>query len=72
MEYLRYGGMPLVLQLNKEEKIDYLRDLYNSIILKDIIYRNKIREVDLFDKLIKYLMDNVGNTFSAKSISKYF
>ncbi|MCL2156401.1 MAG: ATP-binding protein [Methanobrevibacter sp.] len=72
LEYLKYGGMPLVLQLNPNEKIDYLRDLYNSIILKDIVYRNKIREVDLFDKLIKFLMDNIGHTFSAKSISKFF
>ncbi|KZX16160.1 archaeal ATPase [Methanobrevibacter cuticularis] len=72
MEYLKYGGMPLVLQLNRNEKIDYLRDLYNSIILKDIVYRNNIREVDLFDKLIKFLMDNIGCTFSAKSISKFF
>ena len=72
IEYLKYGGMPLVLQLNPTEKIDYLRDLYNSIILKDIVYRNNIREVDLFDKLIKFLMDNIGRTFSAKSISKFF
>ncbi len=72
IEYLKYGGMPLVLQLNPNEKIDYLRDLYNSIILKDIVYKNNIREVDLFDKLIKFLMDNIGQTFSAKSISKYF
>ncbi|KZX10423.1 ATP-binding protein [Methanobrevibacter curvatus] len=72
MEYLKYGGMPLIIQLNQNEKIDYLRDLYNSIILKDIVYRNNIREVDLFDKLIKFLMDNIGQTFSAESISKYF
>jgi predicted AAA+ superfamily ATPase len=72
MEYLKYGGMPLVLQLKPDEKVDYLRDLYNSIILKDIVTRNNIREVDLFDKLIRFLMDNTGQTFSAKSISKYF
>ncbi|MDR0912019.1 MAG: ATP-binding protein [Methanobrevibacter sp.] len=71
-EYLKYGGMPLVLQLNQNNKIEYLRDLYNSIILKDIITRNKIREIDLFDKLIRFLMDNIGHTFSAQSISKYF
>ncbi|MDR3291666.1 MAG: ATP-binding protein [Methanobrevibacter sp.] len=71
-EYLKYGGMPLVLQLDQNEKIDYLRDLYNSIILKDIVHRNNIREVDLFDKLIKFLMDNLGRTFSAESISKFF
>jgi len=72
MEYLTYGGMPFVLHLEINEKIKYLKDLYNSIILKDVIQKNKIRELDLFDKVIKFLMDNLGRTFSAKSISDYF
>ncbi|MDR1721636.1 MAG: ATP-binding protein, partial [Methanobrevibacter sp.] len=71
-EYLEYGGIPLVLQLNLDDRKNYLRDLYNSIVLKDILQRRKIREVDLFDKIINFLIDNIGQTFSAKSISKYF
>jgi len=71
-EYIHFGGMPFIFQLEKEDKIKYLNDLYNSIIYNDIIQRNKIRDVHLFDKLIKYMITSIGHTFSARSISKYF
>ncbi|WP_409199308.1 ATP-binding protein [Methanobrevibacter sp. DSM 116169] len=71
-DYLKYGGMPFIFQLNNDEKIKYLNDILNSIIYKDIIKRNEIRDVDLFDKLIKYIISNIGHTFSARRISKYF
>jgi len=71
-EYINFGGMPFIFQLEKEDKIKYLNDLYNSIIYNDIIQRNKIRDVHLLDKLIKYMIISIGHTFSARSISKYF
>ncbi|MDR0911946.1 MAG: ATP-binding protein [Methanobrevibacter sp.] len=69
--YIKYGGMPFIFHLEESEKLNYLKDLYNSILLKDIIQRNKIRDIDLLDRLLKYLIDNIGHTFSALSISKY-
>ena len=71
-EYINFGGMPFIFQLEKEDKIKYLNDLYNSIIYSDIIQRKKIRNVHLLDKLIKYMISSIGHTFSARSISKYF
>ena len=52
--------------------MQYLKDLYASIILKDITQRNNIRDTDLLERIINYLIMNVGNTFSATSISKFF
>ncbi|MCC7553946.1 MAG: ATP-binding protein [Methanobacteriaceae archaeon] len=71
-EYLKFGGMPFIFQLENADKIKYLNDLFNSIIYNDIIQRNNIRDVDLLDKLIKYMISNIGHIFSARSISKYF
>jgi len=70
-EYLKYGGMPSALEFQENEKIQYLTDLYNSIILKDIVKRNEIRDIDLLDRIIQYVMANIGQTFSANSIVKY-
>lgn len=72
-EYLKIGAMPAIFELeNSEEKIKYLEDIYNSILLKDIIKRNNIRDIDLLERILAYLIENIGRTFSAKSISKYF
>lgn len=72
-EYLKIGAMPAIFELkNSEEKIKYLEDIYNSILLKDIIKRNNIRDIDLLERILAYIIENIGRTFSAKSISKYF
>lgn len=73
-EYLSLGGMPFLsnLKANREAAMQYLRDVYNSVILKDVVMRNAIRDVDLLGRLIFYLLSNVGHTFSASSITKYF
>ena len=47
-------------------------DLFNSVQLKDIVKRNKVRDVDLLERIIAYIMENVGNTFSASSLVKFF
>nr|WP_321295029.1 ATP-binding protein [uncultured Sphaerochaeta sp.] len=49
----------------------YLTDIFNSVLLKDVIKRNKIRDIDLLEKIVLYLMDTIGNTFSAKTISDF-
>ena len=72
--YLELGGMPFLAALpdSKTVSSQYLKDIYSSVILKDVIKRNNIRDVDLLERLIMYVMANVGHPFSARSISNYF
>ena len=73
-KYITHGGMPYLGNLRFEEAPSqtYLQDLFNSVVLKDIIKRNKVRDVDLLERIISYVMSNVGTIFSAAAISKYF
>ena len=71
-EYLQFGGMPGLLDLtvgDKKEKA--LKDIYNSIIMEDILSRHAIKKIDLFKRFIRYLINSTGQTFSKKSIIKY-
>lgn len=72
-KYLLVGGMPYLSNLRYEEEPcrQYLQDLYNSVVLKDVVKRNSIRDVDLLERIISYITANVGTTFSATAISKY-
>ena len=72
-KYLIVGGMPYLSNMHYEEEPcrQYLQDLYNSVILKDVVKRNSIRDVDLLERIIAYITANVGTTFSATAISKY-
>ena len=72
--YLKFGGMPFLNQLayNPDTSLVYLNDVYNSVILKDIVTRHQIRDVDLLRRLIAYVIVNNGKVFSARSIEKYF
>ncbi|WP_279138897.1 ATP-binding protein [Faecalicoccus pleomorphus] len=72
-KYLMFGGMPYLANLRYDNNANqqYLRDLFNSVELKDIIKRNKIRDVDLLERIIAYVTLNIGTSFSAFSISKY-
>ena len=72
-KYLLAGGMPYLANLRYEEEPGkkYLEDLFNSVVLKDIVKRNKVRDVDLLERIISYVMANAGTTFSATSISKF-
>ncbi len=73
LEYLNFGGMPQRFLMQSESEIKvYLRDLYNSIVLKDIVLRSRIKEVDILNRIVEYMVMNTSQTFSAKSISKYF
>lgn len=72
-KYILTGGMPYLSNLRYEEDPSgqYLEDLFNSVQLKDIVKRNKIRDVDLLERIIAYIMENIGTTFSATSIVKF-
>ena len=72
-KYLLAGGMPYLANLRYAEapSRQYLHDLFNSVQLKDIVRRNKIRDVDLLERIIAYVMANIGTTFSAASLSRY-
>lgn len=72
-KYLLSGGMPYLANIRyaDEPSRQYLHDLFNSVVLKDIIKRNKIRDVDLLERIIAYVMANAGNTFSANSLAKF-
>jgi uncharacterized protein len=72
--YLRYGGLPGIHQLpsNDEVIFSYLNSILNTVLYKDVITRHKIRDASIFDKLVRYLFDNVGNITSAKKIADYF
>lgn len=72
-QYLTLGGMPYLSSLRYEENAcrQYLRDLFNSVELKDIVKRNNIRDVDMLERIISYITANIGTTFSSTAISRY-
>lgn len=72
-EYIRLGGFPATHLQNyaQDEVYTIVRDIYNSTIFSDVVKRNQIRKVDQLERVVKYTFQNVGNTFSAKSISDY-
>jgi len=73
VRYLQLGGFPALhlQEYSKEEAYPIVRDIYNSTIFTDIVRRNQIRKVDQLERVVRYVFDNVGNTFSATSITKY-
>lgn len=72
-EYIRLGGFPAthLKEYTEDEVYTIVRDIYNSTIFSDIIKRNQIRKVDRLERIVRFAFDNVGKTFSAKSISDY-
>ncbi|WP_406535148.1 ATP-binding protein [Methanobrevibacter sp.] len=71
-DYFDYGGMPGILSLSGNRmKTEGLRDIYTSILLNDIISRFKIDKIDLLQRFIEYMIGNIGETFSSKSIKNY-
>ena len=73
MNYLKFGGMPQRFSLSTESEIKtFLSDLYDSIVLKDIISRYKVKNVELLDKIINYLASTSSQIFSASSINNFF
>lgn len=72
-DYVHLGGFPAthLRAYSQDEVYTIVRDIYNSTIFSDIVKRNQIRKVDQLERVVKYTFSNVGNTFSAKSISDY-
>ncbi len=72
-DYIRLGGFPAthLQKYSGDELYTIVRDIYNSIIFSDIVKRNQVRKIDQLERVVKYTFNNVGNTFSAKSISDY-
>ncbi|WP_300341223.1 ATP-binding protein [Fusobacterium sp.] len=72
-QYLQFGGLPGIhnFNYNKSNVYQYLSDIYSSILLKDVVTRNNIRDVELLERIILYIFDNIGNTFSAKNVSDF-
>ncbi len=68
--YMENGGFPYLLNISEEtDKIDYLKGIYNTIVLKDIVTRIKISDISILESIVKFMFDNVGNLTSAKKIS---
>lgn len=72
-EYVRLGGFPgtHLQAYSQDEVYTIVRDIYNSTVFSDIVRRNQIKKVDQLERVVKYVFNNVGNTFSASSISAY-
>ena len=74
MQFLKTGGMPFLSNFPDDDsaKSQYLIDIYNSVVLKDVVKRNNIRDVDTLERIVAYAFSNIGHIFSATSLSKYF
>lgn len=71
-EYLEWGGMPQIYKMpTEEEKKLYISDLYSTIVLKDIVERMQIKDVQLLNRIIQFMLENIGGIISANSISNY-
>lgn len=71
--YIQYGGMPGLAKIGLEEDDarEYQTDIYHTVLLKDVIMRNQIRNVTFLENLVRFLADNIGKLISANSIAKY-
>lgn len=72
-DYMTWGGMPQRFQMENEEQTKlFLRDVFDTIVLRDIVQRAGIKDIDLFNRIVEYLVCNPSQTFSITSISNYF
>jgi predicted AAA+ superfamily ATPase len=74
LTYLRKGGFPVIHTVSYSEEASHrvIYDIYSSVILRDTLQRYKIRDVELLERVVKYAIDNIGNTFSGKNVADYF
>ena len=72
--FIKVGGMPFLRYFNLEEApcFKYLTDVYNTVLMKDVLQYNHIRDVDSFHRVLSFVLENIGHTFSANSIKNYF
>jgi len=73
LKYIRYGGLPFIVNLKLTDEIvyGYLQSIYNTIILNDVVARFKIRNINFLNRLLEYLGDNIGSLVSANRISDF-
>lgn len=72
-DYIIFGGLPQRFALTDEEQCrTYLTDIYNSIVIKDIVERFSIKDIDLFNRIVEYIVTTLSQTFSAENLIKYF
>lgn len=73
-QYVRLGGFPAthLQDYSQDEVYTIVKDIYNSTIFSDIVRRNQVKKIDQLERVVKYTFNNIGNTFSTKSISNYF
>lgn len=72
-EYMIWGGMPQRFMMTDEEQTKtYLSDVYNSIVIKDIVERFNVKDLDLFNRIVEYIVTTPSQIFSADSLAKYF
>lgn len=72
-KYIRFGGLPGLVKfgLDEQDASEYQMDVYSTVLLKDVIMRNQIRNVPFLENLVRFLPDNTGKIISANSIAKY-
>ena len=72
-EYIRFGGFPIIAlsEYDAQNAYQIVNGIYHTVISRDIVKRHRINKQDLFDRVVKYLMENMGKTFSASSITKF-
>lgn len=72
-EYIRFGGFPIVALADYEAREAYqiVNGIYHTVVSRDIVKRHRINRQDIFDRVVRYLIENVGRTFSANSITKF-
>lgn len=72
--FIEFGGMPFLsfFGLDKESSFKYLGDVYNTVLIKDVLQYYDIRDIDVFNRILSYVTENIGHTFSANGIRNYF
>ena len=72
-KYIQFGGLPGLAKigLDEDDAVEYQKDVFNTVLLKDVIFRNKIRNIVFLENLTNFIADNIGKLISANNISKY-
>lgn len=73
IEYVKFGGMPGIITIKNEENLyeNAIKGIYNTVFMKDVIEKNKVVDANLLEKILKFLMSNVGSLISAKKIADF-
>ena len=72
-EYIRFGGFPIIAlgEYDSQSAYQIVNGIYHTVVSRDIVKRHRINKQDLFDRVVKYVIENMGKTFSANSISNF-